>query len=1246
MDFKKQLESELDKRYVEMLKGSSKPPFDKETVSSYQSFKNKNTSYHQRIDKEQREFNNALSEVTTRRNRRIEGENRAEYDRKKSKAHAKYAFAKFLKTIAMLLPVVLAIFVGVDIFTNKALYEVDHSFGWIVTGWVAFSLASLATTITLLIKLFSDESFEYEEYRSSYRSYHREDNRKKYAIKATVVTIVVCLICCINFGTYIKWGMNEVDDLALKINMIPTHNEVDYDKYENQIEEVYDQYSSLDFWQKIVLKNEDRLLNLVAGFNQHKVDKVKSAMNLITLETVSQGDILTNAVALYSELNDEQRALLTQEETQTYDKFSTVNNVVNRLFEINDDIVDQYGTIDDVLNIYQALDDNYKAYVYNYNLVPAFAERYEYFEQFLFEAIEGGGYSIKAKGSSMIKGELVIPERYKGENVVKICENAFKNNSSITSVVVPNTVKEIGVGAFQGCNGIATMTLPFVGHLSEACAFQSSGNWSLNDAGILTSPNVGNNSSSTYTLNILSSGVLSFYYKTSTESGCDKLKVYQNDTSVVEASGETDYTYYEFNVNAGDTIKFTYSKDANSTKGADKVYLNFSTTYFGYIFGMPNGYADQNNYIPKNLSEVSITEQKHIPEYAFYGNTKITELNLPTDTQTMGAYVLYGCTELSRVNSLEENIFNIPTNVKNIGKYAFYNCAKLKQVTHGTVEGIGNYAFANCSQLSKFNTQTNASINIGSGCKTIGEYAFANCGSITSVIVSDDVTNIGLGAFSGCEALERMALPFVGHLANGCAFKSSGNWILNDVGVLSSPSVGNNSSSTYTLNITTSGILSFYYRTSTESGCDKLTVYKNDSSVTTASGETGYAYYEISVTVGDVIKFTYSKDSNKTVGDDKVYLNFSTTYFGYVFGMPNGYVDQNELIPKNLADITITEQKHIPEYAFYGNTKVKSLTLPADAQSMGVYAFYGCSELSTLNSTEDGVFNIPSGVSSIGNYSFYNCLKMQKLICGNITSIGSYAFYDCKLLSEFNTDTENCINIDLGCKTIGEYAFGNCNLITSIVVAEDVTSIGVGAFFGCSEVERITLPFVGHLKNGASFSSSGDWSLNASGILSSPNIGNNSSTTYTLNIKSAGVLSFYYKTSTESGYDKLTVYKNGTSVMTASGQTGYVYYEITVTEGDVIKFTYSKDSGKTAGDDKVYLNFNTTYFGYIFGMSNSYADQNNYIPQKLTEVTITDQNYVAEYAFYNCTKLQKINYNETIGYRGKNAFQNCTATVN
>jgi len=38
MDFKKQLESELDKRYVDMLNGKSEFPFDGESIDSYQDF--------------------------------------------------------------------------------------------------------------------------------------------------------------------------------------------------------------------------------------------------------------------------------------------------------------------------------------------------------------------------------------------------------------------------------------------------------------------------------------------------------------------------------------------------------------------------------------------------------------------------------------------------------------------------------------------------------------------------------------------------------------------------------------------------------------------------------------------------------------------------------------------------------------------------------------------------------------------------------------------------------------------------------------------------------------------------------------------------------------------------------------------------------------------------------------------------------------------------------------------------------
>lgn len=232
---------------------------------------------------------------------------------------------------------------------------------------------------------------------------------------------------------------------------------------------------------------------------------------------------------------------------------------------------------------------------------------------------------------------------------------------------------------------------------------------------------------------------------------------------------------------------------------------------------------------------------------------------------------------------------------------------------------------------------------------------------------------------------------------------------------------------------------------------------------------------------------------------------------------------------------------------------------------------------------------------------------------------------------------------DMGDYLIPEGAFKDNSLITSLIVPDTVATIGAGAFSGCGGLQSVTLPFVGQSR--CAFQSSGNWLTANSGVTYSPSIGHSASTTCTLEIVSSGVLSFYYKTSTEADCDKLTVYKNDSALMTASGNTGYTYYEIEVNVGDKIKFTYSKDSSRTSGEDRVYLNFCPTYFSYIFGVSEGYVNQNNLIPTNLTNVTITSQEYVPDHAFYNCSRLRTINYIQTIKYRGKDAFYNCNASV-
>lgn len=71
---------------------------------------------------------------------------------------------------------------------------------------------------------------------------------------------------------------------------------------------------------------------------------------------------------------------------------------------------------------------------------------------------EGTGYVVMGIGS--YNGtDIVIPDTYKGLPVVAIGANAF-TYKNITSVVVPDTVKEINYEAFYGCKQLTSVTLP------------------------------------------------------------------------------------------------------------------------------------------------------------------------------------------------------------------------------------------------------------------------------------------------------------------------------------------------------------------------------------------------------------------------------------------------------------------------------------------------------------------------------------------------------------------------------------------------------------------------------------------------------------------------------------------------------------------------------------------------------------------------------------------------------------------
>ena len=96
---------------------------------------------------------------------------------------------------------------------------------------------------------------------------------------------------------------------------------------------------------------------------------------------------------------------------------------------------------------------------------------------------------------------------------------------------------------------------------------------------------------------------------------------------------------------------------------------------------------------------------------------------------------------------------------------------------------------------------------------------------------------------------------------------------------------------------------------------------------------------------------------------------------------------------------------------------------------------------------------LPVGLVSIGNYAFYNCTGLTSSwnLPSGVTSIGEYAFYNCAGLS-------GSLNLPSGIISIEADAFGYCSGITSLTLPEGFLNIPTGTFYGCSGLTSLTLP--------------------------------------------------------------------------------------------------------------------------------------------------------------------------------------------
>lgn len=198
---------------------------------------------------------------------------------------------------------------------------------------------------------------------------------------------------------------------------------------------------------------------------------------------------------------------------------------------------------------------------------------------------------------------------------------------------------------------------------------------------------------------------------------------------------------------------------------------------------------------------------------------------------------------------------------------------------------------------------------------------------------------------------------------------------------------------------------------------------------------------------------------------DSIFVVPSTvTHNGETYNVTE--VERLYLRGSNTISIVLSEGiTHIGNDAFVGCC-LKEITIPKSVVSIGMSAFGGCEELTTISIPEgiqsineltfcySGLVSIslPQSLKSVGEKAFYGCSKLTEItIPNNVFLIRSSAFEDCSNLK--------VVNLPEKLNTISERVFKNCTSLVNVKLPQNLSSIYDGAFRGCTSLSSIEIPY-------------------------------------------------------------------------------------------------------------------------------------------------------------------------------------------
>ena len=341
--------------------------------------------------------------------------------------------------------------------------------------------------------------------------------------------------------------------------------------------------------------------------------------------------------------------------------------------------------------------------------------------------VDEWGVKYSKDGRKLLQAPKELDGTYSIRKGTKIiCDEAFGWSKiigcrSLTDIVIPNSVTNIGDYAFSGCRSLTDIVIPdSVTNIGD-CAF-----WDCRSLTDIVIPN-----------SVTSIGDNAFEY-------CFSL------SNLVIPDGVTSIGKWAF-------------EDCSSLSS---VVIPDSVTSIGnHAFAYCESLTDI--VIPDSVTSIG--------DNAFAYCESLTDIVIPDSVTSIGDNAFRHCSSLSSV-VIPKSVVNLNGNpfcrwdgeLKCLSPYFIYDNKVLfdkdkskiiafrdknttSYVIPDSVTRIGESAFRGCSFLN--------SVVIPDGVTSIGEYAFRHCSSLSSLVIPDSVTSIECYAFSGCESLSSIVIP-------------------------------------------------------------------------------------------------------------------------------------------------------------------------------------------------------------------------------------------------------------------------------------------------------------------------------------------------------------------------------------------------------------------------------------------------------------------------------------------------------